>query len=146
MRVLYIVVIILICCSCRQDNEFKIGHPLNEITPRALLKSDFERIWGIDMLVFQNQVEDTTFIFEFEELDFDSKLLSQSWEILVNSFDKELVEQILSPHKCHIISNYDESAKFSVFCEEHDITLLGIKKIDKDNGLKKLRLTYDVTE
>jgi len=146
MRVLYIVVIILICCSCHQDNEFKIGYPLTEITPRELLKSDFERIWGIDMLVLQNQVEDTIFIFEFEKLDYDSKLLSQSWEISLESFDKELVEQVLSPYKCHIISNYDESAKFSVLCEEHNITLLAIKKIDRDSGLKKLRLTYDVTE
>lgn len=146
MRVLYIVVIILICCSCRQDNEFRIGYPLNEITPRELLKSDFERVWGIDMLVLQNQVEDTTYIFEFEELDFDSKLLSQSWEIALNSFDKELVERVLSSYKCDIVSNYNESRKFSVFCEEHEVTLLAIKKIDKDSGLKKLRLTYDVTE
>lgn len=128
--------------SCSEKKADKLFQPVEEVKVHDLETQGFERVIGVDVLLFEKEREDTTFLYQFSSFTaLEEPAESVSWKIKMDSIDREKVSTILMKQRCHIVSDFSDKDRFFVRCLDQNILMRG--RLGKWDDQGYIYLTYD---
>lgn len=138
MRFLWVLFFVVFCFCSNKEFSVQVMSPIQEVNVSDVKSADYERVLGVDILVFEKQVEDTTIVLEFE--DFRENAIRIIWEIKIDSSRMVELDRLISKYGCAKIGKFKN--QFILNCWSSNTLMLG--EFITEGKQDKVRIFYQI--
>jgi len=138
MRFLYFIILVSFYSCKKKELSTSVMYPVHEVYIDDVQHANYERVLGVDLFMFEKQMEDTTTVLEFE--DVDKKANRISWEIKIDANNTASLDKLISKYGCVNLGKLENT--FILNCWSSNTIMLG--HFIEVNGEKKIRISYQL--
>jgi hypothetical protein len=138
--ILFGLIVFLTCCVNISNKEFFLFFNTKgvKVTEKTLSDSGFERIWGVDLIMFEKKSGDT--IINLDVDDKENLVSSKTWIMKLGSNDFKYVHDFMLDREMVLnapIAYYDNSEDyyFTVISLKNDMYFCKVMKEEKEYSL-----------